>query len=195
MPAKKPALPKPPMPWAKRKKVQSPLNQPVNPKNSQPKPPKPVQKPVQVSEEKVESSIQPVSSLSQIQKSVPLSSTSSSTPSTPRKAATVLGRRPDYKHSLVGLSIGDEIVFHKNPHIKAKIEDTDWKVSIDGVEYEGIIAAAEEAYKVSGLTPPKRVTGLSEWRDPSGVRLRVLYEKLPPLTSLPQPTTTQESTV
>jgi hypothetical protein len=183
------------MPWAKRKKVQSPLNQPVNPKNSQPKPPKPVQKPVQVSEEKVESSIQPVSSLSQIQKSVPLSSTSSSTPSTPRKAAVVLGRRPDYKHSLVGLSIGDEIVFHKNPHIKAKIEDTDWKVSIDGVDYEGIIAAAEEAYKVSGLTPPKRVTGLSEWRDPSGVRLRVLYEKLPPLTSLPQPTTTQESTV
>lgn len=195
MPAKKPALPKPPMPWAKRKKVQSPLNQPVNPKNSKPKTQKPVQKPVQVSEEKVESSIQPISSLSQIQKSVPLSSTSSSTPSTPRKAATVLGRRPDYKHSLVGLNIGDEIVFHKNPHIKAKIEDTDWKVSIDGVEYEGIIAAATEAYKVSGLTPPKRVTGLSEWRDPSGVRLRVLYEKLPPLTSLPQPTTTQESTV
>lgn len=195
MPAKKPALPKPPMPWAKRKKVQSPLNQPVNPKNSKPKTQKPVQKPVQVSEEKVEDSIQPISSLSQIQKSVPLSSTSSSTPSTPRKAATVLGRRPDYKHSLVGLNIGDEIVFHKNPHIKAKIEDTDWKVSIDGVEYEGIIAAATEAYKVSGLTPPKRVTGLSEWRDPSGVRLRVLYEKLPPLTSLPQPTTTQESTV
>jgi len=31
------------------------------------------------------------------------------------------------------------------------------------------------------LTPPKRVTGLSEWRNPDGIRLRVLYEKLKPV--------------
>ena len=191
MPAKKPAIPKPPMPWAKRKKVSSPLTAPVIKKDAQPKTPPPA--PKQVVETKVES-IQPIASLSQIQKSVPLSSTSAQPKKPMSKPAGIIGRRPDYRHHLVGLNVGDVIVFHKNPNIKATIEDLDWKVSINGVEYDGIIPAAEEAYKESGLTPPKRVSGLSEWRDPNGVRLRVLYEKLPPLTSLQQ-NTTQESTV
>jgi len=182
MPAKKPTLPKPPMHWAKKRKVQSPLNQPVIAKNSKPqaKAPKP-----EPEKKESPSPVQAVSSIAELKTNVPLSSTSSSTPSTTRKPATVLGRRPDYRHVLVGLNIGDEIVFHKNPHIKARIEDTDWKVSMNGVEYEGIIAAAEDAYKESGLTPPKRVTGLSEWRNPDGVRLRVLYEKLPVTVSAP----------
>lgn len=193
MPAKKPSLPKPPAPWAKRKKVQSPLNQPVIKKDSQPKTPPPA--PKQVVETKVES-IQPIASLSQLKTSVPLSSTQASPkPTQPKTSSGTLGRRPDYRHHLVGLEIGDLIVFHKNPAIKATIEDLDWKVSIDGTEYEGIVPAAEEAYKVSGLTPPKRVTGLSEWRDPNGVRLRVLYEKLPPLTSSGSTPQTAESTV
>ena len=37
MPAKKTSIPRPPMPWAKRKKVPSPLNQPVVAKDSQKK--------------------------------------------------------------------------------------------------------------------------------------------------------------
>ena len=193
MPAKKPSLPKPPAPWAKRKKVQSPLNQPVIKKDSKPKTPPPA--PKQVVENKVES-IQPIASLSQLKTSVPLSSTQASPqPTKPKTSSGTLGRRPDYRHHLVGLEIGDLIVFHKNPAIKAIIEDLDWKVSIDGTEYEGIVPAAEEAYKVSGLTPPKRITGLSEWRDPNGVRLRVLYEKLPPLTSSGSTPQTAESTV
>ena len=183
MPTKKPTIPKPPIPWAKRKKVSSPLTAPVIKKDSQPKTPPPA--PKQVVETKVES-IQPIASLSQLKTSVPLSSTQATQkPYQPKASSGTLGRRPDYRHHLVGLGIGDLIVFHKNPAIKAVIEDLDWKVSIDGVEYEGSVPAAEEAYKVSGLTPPKRVTGLSEWRAPNGVRLRVLYEKLPPLTSMP----------
>ncbi len=201
MPAKKPSIPRPPMPWAKRKKVPSPLNQPVVAKDSQKK-----EHPTPKKESK------PISSLAQLEEvsfsdpfveteietvKVPLSSTvAKPSTTTTRKPLAVLGRRPDYKHHLVGLNVGDLIVFHKNPSIKATIEDTEWKVSINGVEYEGIIPAAEEAYKVSGLTPPKRITGLSEWRNPDGVRLRVLYEKLLPLTStLPQPTSTQEASV
>lgn len=201
MPAKKPSIPRPPMPWAKRKKVPSPLNQPVVAKDSQKK-----EHPTPKKESK------PISSLAQLEEvsfsdpfveteietvKVPLSSTvAKPSTTTTRKPLAVLGRRPDYKHHLVGLNVGDLIVFHKNPSIKATIEDTEWKVSINGVEYEGIIPAAAEAYKVSGLTPPKRITGLSEWRNPDGVRLRVLYEKLLPLTStLPQPTSTQEASV
>ena len=113
---------------------------------------------------------------------------------TTRVPVVVMGRRPDYKHYLVGLNIGDQIVFHKNPSLVASIVDLDNKVEFNGTEYEGIIPAAEEAYLISGLTPPKRITGLSEWRDPRGVRLRVLYEKINPFAQLPLRPATSGST-
>ena len=187
MPTRKPTIPKPPTPWAKKRKVQSQLQQPVVAKNSKAK--KVTQEATNAGksiEERLSSTIQKsieknnegISKTETTVSNMPLSSKQSK----PRKPLAVVGRRPDYRHALIGLKIGDELVFHKYPSIKAHVADLDWKVTMDGQEYEGIIAAAEKAYKVSGLTPPKRVSGLSEWRasDQNGVRLRTLYERLLP---------------
>ena len=176
---KKPTLPKPPTPWAKKRKSSNPLQQPVVAKSAKPQ----VQPTTKASLEETPVTPTPVAVTPESTPKVtalPLSSKPS--PSTPTtKSIGVIGRRPDYKHHLVGLSVGDQIVFHKNPTLKASIVDLDNKVTFNGTEYDGIIPAAEEAYRVSGLTPPKRVTGLSEWRNPDGIRLRVLYEKLKPV--------------
>ena len=183
MPSKKPAIPKPPTPWAKKRKVSSPLQQPVVAKSAK----KPTQTPV-ASLKDAASHIaktdppndQPkVEEITSKVTALPLSSNAPTSPAQ-RKPLLIVGRRPDYKHQLVGLQIGDQIVFHKNPQLVAEIVDLDNKVMFDGTEYDGIVPAAEKAYQLSGLTPPKRVTGLSEWRDPNGIRLRVLYEKIMP---------------
>ena len=219
MASKKPSLPRPPTPWAKKRKVSSQLQQPVVAKNAK----TPTQKPissikewsiqaqnnepeidVEALESPFEESPNPILERYQEYKkeaqqevsnppvvNVPLSKTAAHKV---RKPVVIAGRRPDYKHYLVGLSIGDQIVFHKNPNLTASIVDLDNKVEFNGTEYDGIIPAAEEAYSISGLTPPKRVTGLSEWRDPNGVRLRVLYEKINPYAQLPlKPVTTGSS--
>ena len=104
-------------------------------------------------------------------------------PPTHPKPVFVRSRRPDYKHHLVGLNVGDWITFHKYPNIKAQIMDTDNKVSLDGIEYDGIVPAAVVAYKNANLNPPSKITGLREWRNDKGVRLMTLYEKVVPVTT------------
>lgn len=181
MPSKKPSIPKPPTPWAKKRKVSSPLQQPVVAKSA--KKQAPVSS-IQDAQKHITSpSIPKETETSQVSNKVtnlPLSKPTASNPVPTRKPLLIAGRRPDYKHHLVGLQIGDQIVFHKNPQLVAEIVDLDNKVSFNGKEYEGIVPAAEAAYELSGLTPPKRITGLSEWRDPNGIRLRVIYEKIMP---------------
>ena len=94
-------------------------------------------------------------------------------------------RRPNYRHELIGLSIGDRLIFQYHPTIEARIEDLNTAVSIGEVQYPGIDAAASAAYTQAGKTPPKRVNGLTAWRTQTGERLNKLYEKVQPVNTVP----------
>ena len=99
----------------------------------------------------------------------------------PKQAVIRPGRRPDYNHALIGLNIGDRLIFHKSPNIEATVADAKCGVILNGTIYHGIDYAAAEAYKVAGINPPKKVNGLADWRDDTGVRLRELYHNVPRL--------------
>jgi hypothetical protein len=102
-------------------------------------------------------------------------------PAKPKTTRIRPGRRPDYTHALIGLSIGDKLIFHKSPSIEATVADDKNGMELNGTTYNGIDYAAQEAYKIAGIQPPKKVNGLADWRDSTGVRLRELYHQVPPL--------------
>lgn len=94
---------------------------------------------------------------------------------------TAAGRRPDYTHALIGLNVGDHLVFNKNRNIKAEVADNFRSIKFDdGTIVSGVDAAASYAHKQANLSPPKRIDGLKEWvEETTGTRLRALYEKVP----------------
>lgn len=104
-------------------------------------------------------------------------------PETPKKEMPkpkkIAGRRPEYYHALIGLKTGDQIIFAKDKKITAYITDEQWGVNVSGTTYQGIVPAAKHAYALSGISQPKRVTGLREWETIHGVRLETLYNQLP----------------
>ena len=92
------------------------------------------------------------------------------------------GRRPDYSHGLIGLEPGDTISFAKNQKIQGRIIDHTYGVEIAGQIFNGIVPSAQYAYKISNITPPKRVTGLAEWIvDKTGNKISFEYKLVPPI--------------
>ena len=92
------------------------------------------------------------------------------------------GRRPDYSHGLIGLEPGDTITFSKNQKVQGRILDHTYGVEISGQIFNGIVPSAQYAYKISNITPPKRVTGLTEWIvDKTGNKISFEYKLVPPI--------------
>ena len=92
------------------------------------------------------------------------------------------GRRPDYSHGLIGLEPGDTITFAKNQKVQGRILDHTYGVEIAGQIFNGIVPSAQYAYKISNITPPKRVTGLVEWIvDKTGNKISFEYKLVPPI--------------
>lgn len=92
------------------------------------------------------------------------------------------GRRPDYSHGLIGLEPGDTITFAKNQKVQGRILDHTYGVEIAGQIFNGIVPSAQYAYKISNITPPKRVTGLAEWIvDKTGNKISFEYKLVPPI--------------
>lgn len=105
------------------------------------------------------------------------------TPPSPQPASRTKARRPrrpDYRHSLVGLEVGDSLVFHKNPLIEAYVVDSDWRVEMMGKVYGGLVLAAIAAYEFSGIQRNSLPNGLSDWKVTKygGKRLNKVYTEL-----------------
>ena len=92
------------------------------------------------------------------------------------------GRRPDYSHGLIGLEPGDTITFAMNQKVQGRILDHTYGGEIAGQSFNGIVPSAQYAYKISNITPPKRVTGLAEWIvDKTGNKISFEYKLVPPI--------------
>ena len=110
--------------------------------------------------------------------------TPSARATTTKKPASINrpGRRPDYSHGLIGLEPGDTITFSKNQKVQGRILDHTYGVEIAGQIFNGIVPSAQYAYKISNITPPKRVTGLTEWIvDKTGNKISFEYKLVPPI--------------